>query len=134
MLIHLTRILVYVWTFPTTSVGLIFLAPTRLGRVHARVVAGVIEIHGGLATWFLRHATLLEGGASAMTLGHVVIGLDEHALELTRDHERVHVRQAERLGPLFIPAYLLASFLAWRRGLDPYRDNPFEIEAYNLAG
>lgn len=134
MLIRFVRILIYLWTFPTTSVGLIFLAPTRLGRVHARVFAGVIEIHGGLATWFLRHATLLEGGASAMTLGHVVIGVDEQALDLTRDHERVHVRQAERLGPFFIPAYLLASFLAWRRGLDPYRDNPFEIEAYNLAG
>jgi hypothetical protein len=133
MLIRLVRILVYAWTFPTTSVGLIFLAPTRLGRVHARAVGGVIEIHGGLASWFLRHATLLEGGASAMTLGHVVIGLDAQALDLTRDHERVHVRQAERLGPFFVPAYLLASFLAWRRGLDPYRDNPFEIEAYNLS-
>jgi hypothetical protein len=123
-------LLLYVWTLPTTALGLFFLTPTRLGRVHARVVDGVVEIHGGLPSWFLRCATLLPGGAQAMTLGHVVIGVDRHALEWTRPHERVHVRQAQRWGPLFVPAYLIASLLAWKRGLDPYRDNPFEREAF----
>jgi len=133
MIFRVARILVYAWTFPTTCAGLLFFTPTRFGRVHARVVHGVIEIHGGVATWFLRHGTLLKGGASAMTLGHVVIGVDEFALQSSRDHERIHVRQAERLGPIFIPAYLFASYLAWRRGLDPYLDNPFEREAYGIT-
>jgi len=65
-----------------------------------------------------------------MTLGHVVLGRDELLLDLTRDHERVHVRQCERWGPLFIPAYLLASLWVKLRGGRPYEDNPFEREAY----
>lgn len=68
-----------------------------------------------------------------MTLGHVVWGQDAKCLARSRDHEHVHVRQYERWGPLFIPAYLLASLIAWRRGLDPYMDNPFEVEAYRKA-
>jgi len=96
----------------------------------ARVVDGVLEIHGGVVSWLLRHCTLLRGGASAMTLGHVVLGRDLELLELTRTHERVHVRQAERWGPLFIPAYLLASLIALLRGRQAYMDNVFEREAY----
>jgi hypothetical protein len=95
-----------------------------------RVVDGVLEVEGGLVRWFLRHCTLLRGGASAMTLGHVVIGVDRLALDVTRRHERVHVRQVERWGPLFLPAYAMASFLAWMRGGSAYFDNRFEREAY----
>ncbi len=65
-----------------------------------------------------------------MTLGHVVIGRDQKLLELTRTHERTHVRQCERWGPLFIPAYFAASVLALARGQRPYLDNHFEREAY----
>src|SRR5687767_1086704 len=87
------RALVYAWAFPTTLVGLLFLPPVLLSRTgRARVVGGVLEIHGGPVDWFLRHCTLLRGGASAMTLGHVVLGRDERLLDLTRAHERVHVR------------------------------------------
>ena len=97
---------------------------------HARIVRGVIEAHGGIVSFLLRRCTLLECGASALTLGHVVLGHDARALEATREHERVHVRQVERWGPLFIPAYFAASAIAWLRGQDAYRDNPFEREAY----
>ena len=69
-----------------------------------------------------------------MTLGHVVLGVDGPALDFTRPHERVHVRQCERWGPLFIPAYLLASAYQRARGRHAYRDNPFEREAYDTAG
>ena len=67
-----------------------------------------------------------------MTLGHVVLGRDRFLLEATRPHERVHVRQAERWGPLFIPAYLAASLIQLMRGKRPYEDNPFEVEAYQV--
>ena len=126
--------LVYLWALPTTSLGLLFLQLALLSRNGgARIVEGVLELHGGAVAFFLRHCTLLKGGASAMTLGHVVLGRDERLLELTRDHERVHVRQCERWGPLFIPAYLLASVLVKLRGGRPYEDNPFEREAYGRA-
>lgn len=121
----------YAWAFPTTFVGLLFLAPAVFSRTGgARIVSGVLELHGGPVAWFLRRCTLLKGGASAMTLGHVVLGRDQRLLNLTRAHERVHVRQCERWGPLFIPAYLIASVRVFFRGGRPYEDNPFEREAY----
>ena len=128
------RAFAYAWALPTTAVGLPFLPLALLSRNGgARVVDGVLELHGGAVAFFLRRCTLLRGGASAMTLGHIVLGRDEHLLQVTRDHERVHVRQCERWGPLFIPAYLLASLLVLLRGGRPYEDNPFEREAYRKA-
>ena len=69
----------------------------------------------------------------AMTFGHVILGQTAAALDLARNHELVHVRQYERFGPLFVPLYLWHSFRAWLRGGDPYRDNPFEQEAFRTA-
>jgi hypothetical protein len=127
--------LLYVWVLPTSFLGLIalVLASTR-GRLQTQIVDGVLELHGGWITLFLRDYTLLPGGASAMTLGHVVLGRSQRMLEQTRAHERVHVCQCERWGPLFVPAYLLASALVWLRGGRAYDDNPFEREAYTVAG
>jgi hypothetical protein len=68
-----------------------------------------------------------------MTLGHVVLGLDERCLRRTRGHERVHVRQCERWGPFFLPAYFAASCWAFVLRRDPYRANAFELAAYREA-
>jgi hypothetical protein len=128
--VRLTRIFIYVWALPTTLVGLALLVPTILTGGRARWVDGVLEIYGGFTSLLLRRATLLKGGASAMTLGHVVLGRDKLCLDTTRAHERVHVRQCERWGPLFLPAYLLSSVVVALRGGRAYLDNPFEREAY----
>jgi len=128
----LWRLVVYLWTLPTTAVGLLFIPPTLLTGGGMRWVEGVLEVYGGVAAAFLRYCTPLRGGASAMTLGHVVLGRTTHLLDFTRRHERVHVRQAERWGPLFIPAYLLSSAIVFLRGGRAYEDNPFEREAYAL--
>ena len=125
------RALVYLWTFPTTLLGLWLLPLAIVTGGGACVIDGVLEIHGGLVRWLLRHCTLLPGGARAMTLGHVVLGVNRDALDDTRAHERIHVRQAERWGPLFVPAYLLASIFALLRGRRAYLDNPFEREAFD---
>lgn len=69
----------------------------------------------------------------AMTLGHIILGQTEAALDVSRDHEHVHVRQYERWGPFFLPAYLGCSFVLWMQGRDAYRDNPFEVAAYAVA-
>ena len=68
--------------------------------------------------------------ALALTLGHVVFGQTRAALDATRAHEHVHVRQYERWGILFVPAYLAVSAYLYLRGRDAYRENPFEVEAY----
>jgi hypothetical protein len=124
------RTLTYLWTLPTTAVGLLFLCLAVLTGGRTQLVDGVLEVHGGAVRVFLRRFTLLKGGASAMTLGHVVLGQDRACLDWSRPHERVHVRQCERWGPFFLPAYVLASLWMLLRGRNPYRDNPFEREAY----
>ena len=70
----------------------------------------------------------------ALTLGHTILGQTSAALDVARTHEWVHVRQFERWGPLMGPAYLGCSLWLWLRGGRPYRDNPFEREAYDEAG
>ena len=129
--LRVSQVLRYLWALPTTAIGLLALMLAAVaGRVFTQIVDGVLEVHGGLVTTLLSRCTPLEGGASAMTLGHVVLGRDSRLHALTRRHERVHVRQCERWGPLFIPAYLLASAFQWVRGARAYEDNPFEREAY----
>jgi hypothetical protein len=130
------RWLVYLWAFPITALGLLVAAMVALGGGEMRVVDGVLEVSGGAADFCLRRIVglVLRGGASAMTLGHVVLGRSPELLLSTRAHERVHVRQCEKWGPLFIPAYVFASLWAWVTGRRPYRDNFFERQAFQLAG
>lgn len=127
---NLPRSLSYLWALPTTSVGLCVTGLTLLTGGRARVHTGVLEVWGGFSTWFLRKIVPLPDGATAMTLGHVVIARDPAAHTQTRAHERIHVRQCERWGPFFIPAYLLTSLYLKARGRDAYHDNPFEREAF----
>ena len=128
---RMLKALRYLWALPNSLFGLLFVIPTLLTGGGAKVVEGVLELHGGVAAFFLRYCTPLRGGASAMTLGHVVLGKTPWLLEATRKHERVHVRQAEIWGPLFLPAYLLSSLVLLIKGGRPYRDNPFERQAYD---
>ena len=123
----------YLWTLPNTLIGLMLVGLAIASGGGVQVVAGVVEGYGGWAAWLLHHAVPLRGGARAITFGHVVLGRDRNALDLTRRHERVHVRQYERWGPLFLPAYGYWSLRIYLRGGDAYRDNPFEREAFESA-
>ena len=122
----------YVWAAPCTTIGLALGLTSLLFGASVRFHSGVLEFAGGyLGT---RVARLPPPFAfSAITFGHVVLGVDHVILAAVRSHEHVHVRQYERWGPLFIPAYLLSSFAQLLRGRRPYRDNYFEREAYAKA-
>ena len=122
----------YLWAAPATMIGLLLAPLARLSGGRVRCVAGVVEIDGGLAGRLLSRLPVI-GSAAAMTLGHTVIGQDRAGLDESRPHERIHVRQYERWGPLLIPAYLLASLWARLQGRHPYWDNPFEREAYGAG-
>src|SRR5687768_1013624 len=102
---------------PATVIGLV-LASLAMIRGRIAVVDGVIEAQGPLLRWGLACLLPGRGGASAITLGHVVLARDAMHLEWTRGHERAHVAQYERWGPLFLPAYLVASLSAFVRGGD----------------
>ena len=127
----MTRSIVYAWAAPTTLVGLAAGGFTLCsgGRVQAR--EGALEFHGGFARWFLERRVVR---ASAMTLGHVILGRDVACLEVCRAHEQAHVRQVERWGVAFLPAYVAASVIAWKRGAHYYRDNWFERDARRRCG
>jgi hypothetical protein len=98
------------------------------------VVDGVLEAHSPLIAALLRRCLPLAGGASAITFGHVVLGRDSDSLMDTREHERVHVRQCEVWGPLFIPAYCVAGLWALLRGEGAYEGNYFERAARRCDG
>jgi hypothetical protein len=97
------------------------------GRV--QYVRGTLEFYGGFSLWLARKL-----GFWAMTLGHIIIGRDPWCLATCREHEQAHVRQVEIWGIAFIPAYFIASLLAWRSGLHYYRDNWFERDARRACG
>jgi hypothetical protein len=127
-----SRLFRYFWAFPYTLLGLLLGGVAALLGATVRRHHGVIEIYGGLAGAAIAR---LPGilGFSAMTLGHVILAVDRSALAQLRHHEHVHVRQYERWGPFFVPAYLLSSLLQLLRGRNPYRENHFERQAYALA-
>lgn len=120
-----------IWAGPWTLVGIFFgTIGLATGGGYQRV-NGVLEFYGGLLPRLLGRAPI-DGGAAAITIGHTVLGRTVEDLNRCRDHERVHVRQYERWGPFFVPAYFGWSILIWFRGGDAYRDNPFECEAYAI--
>lgn len=120
----LLRLSAYAWALPYTLIGIAIglLLGGRFQRIE-----GVIEIHGPRIAAVLSRFYV---PAMAMTFGHVVFGQTAAALEITRTHERVHVRQYERWGIAFVPVYLLISGCLYARGRDGYRENPFEVEAF----
>jgi len=107
------------WSAPLTAVGLVVASasgarPSWDAGRRCLVATGV----GGPSSAALRLV-----GAGANTIGQVVLCRSESPSPALLDHEAVHVRQAERLGPLLVPLYL------WCNALHGYRDNPLEHAA-----
>lgn len=123
------RVLLYLWALPVTLLGVLVALVSRGSGGTVQRVEGVLEAAGGWPARVLRHGFPFSGAVAALTLGHVVVGVSLNALTATRAHERAHVRQFERWGVLLLVLYPLAGMLAWVRGGNPYRDNPFEREA-----
>lgn len=115
------------WTLPNTLLGLLIALPfARFARLEPGGVLHFVTRRRGPLAWWLRRFHV-----AAFTLG-VVVTHDRDAGP--RDprllaHERAHVWQALVLGPLFLPAYFLASGWALLRGGDAYLDNWFEVHA-----
>ena len=127
------QLLAIIWASPYTLFGLMVGGVGLVTGGKAQLRGRVIEFYGGFTKWFV---TRLPGGefALAVTFGHVVLGQTDASLDISREHELVHVRQYERWGPFLGPAYLLCSLILWLRGRDAYRQNPFERQAYDEAG
>lgn len=120
------------WAAPCSLAGMLLGMLVVACGGTARRVDGTVEValaldHRGVP------ATVARCPFDAITLGHVIVGQSHEVLAVLRAHERVHVAQYERWGPLFALAYPAASLVAWLRGGCPYRDNRFEREAYTQA-
>ncbi|PTU32858.1 hypothetical protein CJD38_01730 [Stenotrophobium rhamnosiphilum] len=123
----LLKILRYVWAAPCTAVGLSL-------AIILLLLGGSMRVRGGVLEVALRRGTRqLHFPISAITFGHVVLGLNEQLLTQLRTHEFVHVRQYERWGLLFFLAYPASSLWQWFVGKNPYWDNHFEVEARRLS-
>jgi len=127
----LCLLLGYLWASPNTLLGVLAGLPLWCCGGQVRLVGGVIECAGRPSGG--RFARLLAAcGFGAITFGHVVLAIDPSTLARLRRHERVHVHQYERWGPLFLPAYLLSSLWQLVCGRRAYRDNYFERQAYAI--
>lgn len=124
------KLFAYCWSLPNTLIGLVLALVFLATGAKMRWVSPALEVHGGkLGRLVLRSPHCY----SAITLGHIIVGASATELDCVRAHEHVHVRQCERWGPFFIPAYLFSSLWQLVRGRRIYRDNVFEKEAYEKA-
>lgn len=107
------------WAAPLTTVGAL-LARAGGSRLRWDGSRGcwVARDVGGPSGWILKRL-----GLQANTVGHVVLVRTPTAPQALLDHEAIHVRQGERLGPL-LP--LLYAGLSATHG---YWDNPLERAA-----
>jgi hypothetical protein len=109
-------VLGFVWTLPNTALGLV---AGLLTFQRPRVAHGLLlfdRTPRGL-TAFLRAIH-----REAMTLGYVVVSASPVEGRLLA-HERYHLRQYRRWGPLFIPVYLALAVVYG------YRRHPMELAA-----
>jgi hypothetical protein len=53
------RVLVYIWALPATLLGLVFFPLAWISGSNIHLVDGVLEISGGLVSYFLRRGILL---------------------------------------------------------------------------
>ena len=128
MLKVIVKLICVLWSAPNSLLGLFVGGLGVLTGGRARFRQGCLEFFGGATTFFLSRTPIK---ASAMTLGHTILGQTSELLDSARDHEHIHVRQYERWGPFFLPAYGLSSLYLRIRGREAYYNNPFEKEAYN---
>lgn len=130
---RLRQILKYLWASPCSALGVLLALPFLLLGASARIRAGVLEVSFASPTQTLATA-LLKLPFAGITFGHVVLATTADLQDRLRPHERVHVAQYERWGPVFLLAYPLSSLVQMVRGACPYRDNHFELQARATEG
>lgn len=121
--LRVPRVLSVLWAAPASLVGLALGLPLW-------ALGGRVAVHDGVVEFTA--ARRARGRAlpfDAITFGHVVLARSAAAHEALRVHERMHVRQYEAWGALFLLAYPLESLWQLARGRDAYRDNRFEVQA-----
>ena len=125
---RVARLTRYAWAAPCSAVGVLIAFVAMLLGARIECVEGTLE--AAVSRQGSRLAGLSRRSPfSAITFGHVIIGVNRDELARLRSHEQQHVRQYELWGPLFFIAYPASSLAQWLRGRDPYWHNRFEVQA-----
>jgi hypothetical protein len=114
--------------FPGDLMALLVMRACAIREPSRRVRAGGVSavlVEDPRAAQYLDHQWI---PVHAQTLGRYIFARSELSPEIV-GHELEHVRQWQRLGPLFLPAYVASSGWALLRRRDPYRANHFEVAA-----
>ncbi len=120
------------WASPCSAVGVVLACIPLLAGGQAKWAAGALEV------------TYRENEASCgrlarkfpfrgIVFGHVILAVTRDELLSIGPHERVHVQQYERWGPLFFFAYGASSIWQFLQGRSAYWDNCFEVQARALS-
>ena len=121
------------WAAPCSAIGLVLAAVPLAFGGSASYADGAVEV---------TYRDRLQGcGRFARRLpfrgivfGHVILAVTREELQVIGAHERVHVAQYERWGPLFFLAYGASGLWQLLHGRKPYWDNAFEVQARRLGG
>ena len=117
-----------IWSSPVGVLGLLGALLFRIARWgQLRVSDGAVEViaRGPLARW------LADKQWAAFTLGWTIFYWKEEFADhpSIRRHEREHIRQFLRFGPLMLVLYPLLGVCVALGGGHFYRDNPLEKAA-----
>ena len=117
-----------IWVSPCSAVGLAFAGATLLAGGKARWSSGALEVtyrDNRASCGKLAHRLPFRG----IVFGHVILAITREELGIIGPHERIHVEQYERWGPLFFLAYGASSLWQIVNGRSPYWHNHFEVQA-----
>jgi hypothetical protein len=120
------------WASPCSVVGLALAAFPLAAGGKAKWSQGALEVtyrESDADCDSLARALPFRG----IVFGHVILAVTQEELACIGAHERVHVAQYERWGPLFFLAYGASSLWQLVSGRNPYRHNHFEVEARELS-
>ncbi len=125
---HRFDVVKFLWASPCSAIGI--------------VLAGIALALGGRAKWSAgalevtyRHSLASCGNLAGrlpfrgIVFGHVILAVTGEELRTIGPHERVHVEQYERWGPLFFLAYGASSLWQLINGRSAYWHNYFEVQA-----
>lgn len=121
------------WAAPCSAIGLAFAAIALLAGGKARWSAGALEVtlrQNHEMCGKLARALPFRG----IVFGHVILAVTSEELLAIGPHERVHVAQYERWGPVFFVAYAASGLWQLLHARSPYWYNHFEIQARELTG
>lgn len=127
-----SKLATLIWASPCSAIGLALASITVLAGGKAKWSSGALEVsfRDSLASCGARARTFPFRG---IVFGHVILAVTREELLSIGPHERVHVAQYERWGPLFFLAYGASSLWQLALGRPPYWSNHFEVQARALS-